>query len=87
MNYENVNRRHCLEILGLHEGTDVTEPGVSAAMQALRPTATREEASDALAWLRSQGLAERRAKPLAGTLWRITPEGVKTLRAVEDFPI
>jgi hypothetical protein len=80
--YGEVNRRHCLEVLDLHEGVDVENRGVLADVQRLRPAATREEVSDALAWLRAQGFCERREKPLAGTVWRITKEGTAALRSL-----
>lgn len=80
--YDEVNRRHCLEVLDLHEGVDTEERDVAAQVQALRPSATKEEVADALAWLRTQGFAERREKPLAGTVWRITKDGTAALRAL-----
>lgn len=80
--YEEINRRHALEVLGLHEGVDSEERGILAQVQSLRPAATREELSDALAWLRTQGFAERREKPLQGNVWRITKEGVAALRSL-----
>ena len=82
MNYAEINRRHCLEVLDLHEGVDTEERDVTAQVQALRPSATREEVSDALAWLRTQGFAERREKPLAGTVWRISRDGTAALRSL-----
>lgn len=80
--YDEINRRHCLEVLGLHEGVDTEERGVLADVRRLRPAATREEAADALAWLRAQGFAEMREKPLAGKVWRITKEGAAALRSL-----
>lgn len=82
MDYSEINRRHCLEVLDLHEGVDTEERDVCAQVQALRPSATREEANDALAWLRTQGFAERREKPLAGAVWRITRDGTAALRSL-----
>jgi hypothetical protein len=82
MNYQEINRRHCLEVLSLHEGTDTDERSVVAEVQTLRPTATKEEVADALAWLRMNGFTERREKPLAGAVWRITREGTAALRAL-----
>jgi len=82
MNYTEINRRHCLEVLDLHEGVDTEERDVAAQVQTLRPSATKEEVSDALTWLRAQGFAERREKPLAGTVWRITKEGTAALRSL-----
>jgi hypothetical protein len=82
MDYSEINRRHCLEVLDLHEGVDTEERDVTAQAQALRPSVTREEVSDALAWLRTQGFAERREKPLAGTVWRITRDGTAALRSL-----
>lgn len=82
MNYTEINRRHCLEILDLHEGTDTDERSVAAEVQILRATATKEEVADALAWLRIQGFAERRDKPLFGRVWRITREGTAALRSL-----
>jgi len=82
MDYSEINRRHCLEVLDLHEGVDTEERDVCAQAQALRPSVTREEVSDALAWLRTMGFAERREKPLAGTVWRITKEGTAALRSL-----
>lgn len=82
MNYQEINRRHCLEVLSLHEGTDTDERSVTAEVQTLRPTATKEEVADALAWLRTNGFTERREKPLAGAVWRITREGTAALRAL-----
>lgn len=81
-NYSEINRRHCLEVLDLHEGVDTEERDAAAQVQALRPSATREEVADALAWLRTMGFAERREKPLAGTVWRITKEGTAALRSL-----
>ncbi len=82
MNFTEVNRRHCLEVLGLYEGVDTGERDVTAGVQTLRPAATKEEVSDALAWLRTQGFAERREKPLQGNVWRITKEGTAALRSL-----
>ena len=82
MDYSEINRRHCLEVLDLHEGVDTEERDVCAQVQALRPSVTREEVSDALAWLRTQGFAERREKPLAGAVWRITRDGTAALRSL-----
>lgn len=82
MNYSEVTRRHCLEVLDLHEGVDTGALDVVAQVQTLRPSATKEEVSDALAWLRTQGFAERREKPLAGTVWRITKDGTAALRSL-----
>ncbi|HRR33111.1 MAG TPA: hypothetical protein P5026_03355 [Kiritimatiellia bacterium] len=82
MDYSEINRRHCLEVLDLHEGVDTEERDVTAQAQALRPSVTREEVSDALAWLRTMGFAERREKPLAGAVWRITKEGTAALRSL-----
>jgi hypothetical protein len=82
MDYKEINRRHCLEVLSLHEGTDTDERSVTAEVQTLRPTATKEEVSDALAWLRTNGFTERRETPLAGAVWRITREGTAALRAL-----
>ena len=82
MDYSEINRRHCLEVLDLHEGVDTEERDVCAQVQALRPSATREETNDALAWLRTQGFAERREKPLAGAVWRITRDGTAALRSL-----
>lgn len=80
MDYTEINRRHALEVLSLHEGVDTEERDVCAQVKALRPSATKEEVSDALAWLRIQGFAERREKPLAGTVWRISRDGTAALR-------
>lgn len=82
MNYTEVNRRHCLEVLDLHDGCDTCERDVAAQVQTLRPTATKEEVADALAWLRANSFAERREKPLAGMVWRITQEGTAALRSL-----
>lgn len=82
MDYSEINRRHCLEVLDLHEGVDTEERDVCAQVQALRPSVTREEVSDALAWLRTMGFAERREKPLAGAVWRITRDGTAALRSL-----
>lgn len=76
MNYTEITRRHCLEILSLHEGVDIDQRSVTAQVQQLRPTATNEEVSDGLDWLRSYGFAERRQRPLGGNQWRITKEGM-----------
>lgn len=82
MNYTEVNRRHCLEVLSLHEGVDSDQRSIVAAVQTLRPTVTTEEVADALDWLRTEGFAERRLKPLAGKVWRISREGTAALRAL-----
>ncbi len=80
--YDEINRRHCLEVLGLHEGVDTEERSILAEARMLRPPVSREEVADALAWLRAQGFAERREKPLAGNVWRITKEGTAALRSL-----
>lgn len=82
LNYAEINRRHCLEVLDLHDGVDSSERTITADVQTLRPSATREEVADALTWLRTQNFADRRHNPLAGPVWRITQEGTAALRSL-----